>query len=165
MQVSFPDVIDQHHGAEQIDRHLPEHIVQQAAACRLQPGRVPRHQLLTQQLRNGYAALGDQAADFGLALQLDHFIAEVVDTNPVFITVLNPVHLVVERRIEDGIEVKRPDMVFVVFVAVGVTVQDPVQYAGQHKILPFVDKILQLMPKRQRIHAHMDPSPHYAFCI
>jgi hypothetical protein len=40
-------------------------------------------------------------------------------------------------------------MVFVVFVSVGITGKDRIQHAGQHEILPFIDKILQFVPERQ----------------
>ena len=87
------------------------------------------------------------------------FIAEVVDPDPVLVTVLDPRDLSQQRGVEDRIKIQGADMVLVILVPVGIAVQDSVQHAGKDKILPFVNEILEFVPQRQRVHAHRNPPP------
>ena len=105
MQIRLAHIVNNDDRAQELARHFTVEVGQQAVARLFQPSRIAGDKLLRQIARNAQTALGNQAADFRLALQLDVRIAHVVDADAILVAVLVAVHLVEVGVIEDGIEV------------------------------------------------------------
>ena len=163
MQIGFPHIVHDDRRPEQVQLHLPVHIPQKTAAGAFQTGGVASDELLGQQLGDGRGTLGDHGAHLGFTLHADELIREIVDADAVLVAVFHAVQLIHQRIVEEGIKIQGTDVILVVFIAVGVTVQRTVQNPGQHLILQRRDEILELMPKGYgNTHASVLPSGRYA---
>ena len=147
MDVRLADVIHDHRRAQKPRAHLPVDVVQQRMAHALQAVRIARDQLLRQLARNAHRLLGDQVAVFALALQLDHFVREVVDADAVLLAVAHARDLFLQSVVVDRVEIQRADVILVVLVPVRVELHHRCENAAQNRQLRRRDVILQLVPK------------------
>ena len=147
MQIGLPHIVHDDRRPEQVQLHLPVHIPQKTAAGAFQSGGIASDELLSQQLGDGRGTLGDHGAHLGFALHADELIREIIDADPILVTVFHTIQLIDQRIVEEGVKVQGTDMILVVFIAIGIALQRTVQHAGKHLILQRRDEILELMPK------------------